>query len=166
MVSFMSDLSAPLVLPPRPFGSIETAKTAEGRRARKEQAVSTVEDDIGVSAKSLQLEQIRSMALRNHDGQHPPMTSQPQTTTTGEYLTAMPPIPMIVHCHHPASTSPLTPPLPPANIHALPTSTVWSSESHSESESSFGSNTDEAWNGGGSPTDAANLLLMLSRAAS
>jgi hypothetical protein len=45
----------------------ESAKTAEGRRVRKELAVSTVEDDIGVSAKSLQLEQIRSMAFQSED---------------------------------------------------------------------------------------------------
>lgn len=42
----------------------EAAKTAEGRRNRKEMAIFTVEEDIGVSAKTLQLEQIRTMALR------------------------------------------------------------------------------------------------------
>lgn len=46
----------------------ESAKTAEGRRVRKELAVSTVEDDIGVSAKSLQMEQIRSLAMHTDDG--------------------------------------------------------------------------------------------------
>jgi hypothetical protein len=45
----------------------EAAKTAEGRRTRKEMAIFTVEEDIGVSAKTLQLEQIRSMALRGDD---------------------------------------------------------------------------------------------------
>jgi len=44
----------------------ESGKTAEGRRVRKELAVSTVEDDIGVSAKSLQIEQIRSLAMHRH----------------------------------------------------------------------------------------------------
>lgn len=57
----------------------ESAKTAEGRRVRKELAVSTVEDDIGVSAKSLQLDQIRSLAFPPED--------------------IMPRIPMMVHCH-------------------------------------------------------------------
>ena len=42
----------------------ETAKTAEGRRVRKEQAIHTVEEDLGVNAKTLQLDQIRAMALR------------------------------------------------------------------------------------------------------
>lgn len=42
----------------------ESAKTAEGRRVRKELAIFTVEEDIGVSPKSLQMEQIRSLALR------------------------------------------------------------------------------------------------------
>ena len=36
----------------------EAAKTAEGRRYRKELAIVTVEEDIGVSAKSLQLEHL------------------------------------------------------------------------------------------------------------
>ena len=42
----------------------EVNKTAEGRRVRKEQAIHTVEDDIGVNQKSLQMEQIRNMAVR------------------------------------------------------------------------------------------------------
>ena len=45
----------------------EAAKTTEGRRYRKEMAIHTVEEDIGLSAKSLQLEQIRSMAIRGED---------------------------------------------------------------------------------------------------
>jgi hypothetical protein len=45
----------------------EEAKTAEGRRVRKEQAIHTVEEDLGVNAKSLQLDQIRAMALRLTD---------------------------------------------------------------------------------------------------
>jgi hypothetical protein len=42
----------------------ESAKTAEGRRVRKEEAVSTVED-IGINTRSLQLDQIRNMVLQN-----------------------------------------------------------------------------------------------------
>lgn len=57
------DMSAVLTL--KRVEPCEAAKTAEGRRHRKEMAISTVEDDIGVSAKSLQLDQIRSMALRD-----------------------------------------------------------------------------------------------------
>jgi hypothetical protein len=45
----------------------ETAKTVEGRRVRKEQAIHTVEEDLGVNAKSLQMDQIRAMALRLTD---------------------------------------------------------------------------------------------------
>lgn len=70
----------------------ESAKTAEGRRVRKELAVSTVEDDIGVSAKSLQLEQIRAMALRS--------------TTMDDHhhvsaAVAHNDIPLVVHCPTP-----------------------------------------------------------------
>jgi hypothetical protein len=42
----------------------EVNKTVEGRRVRKEQAIHTVEDDIGVNQRSLQLEQIRNLAVR------------------------------------------------------------------------------------------------------
>lgn len=42
----------------------ESAKTAEGRRVRKELAIHTVEEDLGVNAKTLQMDQIRSMAIR------------------------------------------------------------------------------------------------------
>jgi hypothetical protein len=42
----------------------EAAKTAEGRRVRKELAIHTVEEDLGVNAKTLQMEQIRSLANR------------------------------------------------------------------------------------------------------
>jgi len=42
------------------------AKTVEGRRHRKEMALSIVEDDIGVSARSLQLDQIRISVLNDH----------------------------------------------------------------------------------------------------
>eukprot|EP00957_Ditylum_brightwellii_P120061 9161601-Ditylum_brightwellii.AAC.1 len=41
----------------------ESAKTAEGRRVRKEEAVNTVEN-IGISTRALQLEQIRGLTLR------------------------------------------------------------------------------------------------------
>jgi hypothetical protein len=41
----------------------DTSKTAESRRLRKEQAIRTVEEDLGVNAKSLQMEQIRSFSL-------------------------------------------------------------------------------------------------------
>lgn len=42
----------------------ESQKTAEARRVRKELALHTVEEDLGVNAKTLQLDQIRSLALR------------------------------------------------------------------------------------------------------
>ncbi len=42
----------------------EVAKTVEGRRLRKEQAIHTVEEDIGLNSKTLRMGQIRSMAAR------------------------------------------------------------------------------------------------------
>lgn len=70
----------------------DAAKTAEGRRVRKELAVSTVEEDIGVSAKSLQLDQIRSMALRRERSNCGYQQSE-------EAEERPPPIPLVVHCH-------------------------------------------------------------------
>ena len=43
----------------------ETARTAEGRRHRKELAKHTVEQDIGVSARTLQMDQIRCLTKRD-----------------------------------------------------------------------------------------------------
>ena len=59
----------------------ESAKTAEGRRVRKELAVSTVEDDIGVSTKSLHLDQMHALALQDMEMSHPLFQ-----------------IPLVVHC--------------------------------------------------------------------
>jgi hypothetical protein len=44
----------------------ETARTAEGRRHRKELAKHTVEQDIGVSPMALQMEQIRCLTKRDN----------------------------------------------------------------------------------------------------
>ena len=54
------DISSVLLL--RRVEPCDSAKTTEGRRVRKELAIHTVEEDLGVSAKTLQMEQIRSMA--------------------------------------------------------------------------------------------------------
>jgi hypothetical protein len=59
------DISAVLKL--KRVEPTETAKTVEGRRQRKELALHTVEEDIGLDAKKLQLDQIRSMAIRGED---------------------------------------------------------------------------------------------------
>jgi hypothetical protein len=56
------DISAVLKL--RRVEPNEIAKTVEGRRLRKELALHTVEEDIGLDAKKLQMDQIRSMAIR------------------------------------------------------------------------------------------------------
>jgi len=59
------DIASVLLL--RRVEPCETAKTVEGRRERKEQAIHTVEEDLGVNAKSLQMEQIRAMAVHGQD---------------------------------------------------------------------------------------------------
>lgn len=66
------DISAVLKL--RRVEPDEVAKTVEGRRLRKELAIHTVEEDIGLNSKALQMGQIRSMAVRgecapSHRGQ-------------------------------------------------------------------------------------------------
>ena len=59
------DISSVLLL--RRVEPCETAKTTEGRRVRKELAIHTVEEDLGVSAKTLQMDQIRSMMAQRGD---------------------------------------------------------------------------------------------------
>jgi HSF-type DNA-binding len=69
----------------------DAAKTVEGRRQRKEKALFTVEEDIGLNSKTLQLDQIRTMAIRGEvfgtdsdcvgaTGNHLPST--PRSTVT------------------------------------------------------------------------------------
>lgn len=69
-----------------------TPKTAEGRRHRKEQAIHTVEEDLGVNAKTLQMEHIQSLLVRGcsaattiDDNNAPPMTNS-TTFMTGAIL--------------------------------------------------------------------------------
>lgn len=45
----------------------DAGKTVEGRRKRKEKALHTVEEDIGLTSKTLQLDQIRTMAIRGEE---------------------------------------------------------------------------------------------------
>jgi len=56
------DVSAVLKL--RRVEPDEVVKTVEGRRLRKELAIHTVEEDIGLNSKTLQMDQIRSMTVR------------------------------------------------------------------------------------------------------
>lgn len=55
------DISSVLML--KRVEPCEAAKTAEGRRVRKEEAARTVED-IGISTRALQMEQIRQLAIK------------------------------------------------------------------------------------------------------
>jgi hypothetical protein len=132
-----ADISSVLML--KRVEPCESAKTAEGRRVRKELAVSTVEEDIGVSAKSLQLQQIRSMAVcRDDDGE-------------SSYSSDMKPqIPLVVHCHGANSTTTTT-----FEGGFIPTSDgSWMSITSNSTESSDAESDNKS---------AANLLLMLSK---
>lgn len=55
-----------LVLKLKRVEPCETARTVEGRRQRKELAKHTVEQDIGVNSRTLQMEQIRSLTMRGN----------------------------------------------------------------------------------------------------
>jgi hypothetical protein len=119
----------------------ELAKTAEGRRYRKELAIHTVEEDIGVSAKTLQMEQIRTMALRGEED---------------AFLRAIPPV------------TPEDPSIP-REVHDVPTDDSSGSNYNSSSfcnEDSEDTNTyaseEESIS---ADAAAANVLLMLSKAS-
>lgn len=144
----------------------ESAKTAEGRRVRKELAIFTVEEDIGVSPKTLQMEQIRSLAMRagvEDLVQDPSLLPCP--------LQAAPPVPTEVLCH--LSPSILVAPLFPRlsqTRQVSPTAEQTMIEGHSsqettsikteEEEEPEKSNEDAA----DGDVGAANLLLMLAKA--
>jgi HSF-type DNA-binding len=67
----------------------ETARTAEGRRQRKELAKHTVEQDIGVSARTLQMDQIRCLTKRdNSDGSY--MEEQVQPSVVDHFDSPIP----------------------------------------------------------------------------
>jgi hypothetical protein len=145
----------------------EAAKTAEGRRNRKEMAIFTVEEDIGVSAKTLQLEQIRSMALRGDDDalfgattMHPSF----QPPTQQQHQEEQPPL-----CHYQQEETQMMmmhdqqqPPIP-REVH-VPTD----ASSGSNCGSSYSHENSEDYNGMVSTSEedpasasAANVLLML-----
>lgn len=135
------DISSVLQL--RRVEPCEEAKTAEGRRHRKEMAIHTVEEDIGVSPKSLQLEQIRSLALRGEHFLCPPPPPQPPLITAPSHITFSPPIPIEVHVPTDLSSN-YSNTNPPTPEESLP----------SEEEEAPGDNASE---------NAANVLLMLAR---
>ncbi len=117
----------------------ETAKTTEGRRQRKELAKHTVEQDIGVSAKTLQLEQIRSLALHGEDLLFSESQMKNLRATVGSKI--------------------------PTEVHFV----TDSSSIENCGSSGFSMDDDMACSGGfetddGASESAANVLLMLSRA--
>ncbi len=117
----------------------EAAKTAEGRRIRKEEAAKTVED-IGVSTHALQLEQIRQLARKDMESNYDDSNSIPPLEIT-------PPIPSYVHCEEESDSKPTS-----------PTPSLASSSHKDEEQADFIS---------AYPTtdDAANLLMMFSKSA-
>jgi len=101
----------------------ESAKTSEGRRVRKELAVSTVEDEIGVSGKILQLEHMRHLLQQDLE------------------LGIVPnQIPLVVHCSPEQSQ--------PSALRPLASPMSWSaSDDHAVSDnSSLSDNDDDAAN--------------------
>ena len=142
----------------------ESAKTAEGRRVRKEMAIFTVEEDIGVSPKSLQMEQIQSLATRAGGVESilKDISLMPRPVNDSDY--AAPPVPTEVHCHHMAAP-PAFPSLSSSRrvsstgssrLPSSPTDHYLSSASNSHCPSQ-----DQSGDPGDN-IDAANLLLMLS----
>ena len=120
----------------------EAAKTAEGRRVRKEEAAKTVED-IGINTRALQMEQIRQLAIKATE------SSDDDTALSQPMKLSSPPIPSYVNCKEEVRAPRLSP------------TPSLASSSLSQREDDF---TDfiSAY-----PTtdDAANLLLMFSKSA-
>jgi len=121
----------------------EAAKTAEGRRLRKEEATHTVAD-IGISTRDLQAEQIRQLAVK--------AVESSDDESSDMLITSTPPIPTYVHCAQDVdneSTSSSTHP----SFGSTPSSPR--NEKPAYEMSSTYPTTD----------DAANLLMMFSKSA-
>jgi len=138
----------------------ELQKTAEGRRQRKEMAMHTVEEDLKIDPKTMQLEQIHSLGRKG--------AAAPTTTTTSTMASPMmtdhtliPSIPMEIAFANSRLSSPLQ---QHHHDHATTTeNTVVSDDTQSASSSvvpAHHHHNDVVDDSMG----AANLLLMLSRA--
>jgi HSF-type DNA-binding len=79
----------------------ESVKTSEGRRVRKELAMSTIEEDLGVSAQSIQLQQFYVIS------------EERPKIAADELFTVQPPIhintPYLEHCNWSSASTPLVP---------------------------------------------------------
>lgn len=142
----------------------EAAKTVEGRRVRKELAISTVEEDLGVSSKAFQVQQIKAVSVGG--------TQIPSSTCVRNQNRILNPVPFEIHC----PSIPIKPRLACANIIYSASDTESGNEDNAcqprryscdtRTQSTVGmvshdsydcaSNSDES-------TCAANLLLMLSK---
>lgn len=154
----------------------ESSKTAEGRRVRKEEAASTVED-IGINTRTIQLEQIRHLAVKGIEQKEEyennriistsPVVPIPaivncQVSQTGTESTASnsssnmsttsPPVPTSVHVT--TFTCPVTTTATPPTIHVP--QQIYPTMSTTIPASVTSDTTAD---------DAANLLIMLSRSA-
>ena len=128
----------------------ELQKTAEGRRQRKEMAMHTVEEDLKIDPKTLQLEQIQSLARRGiQSAANAPMNH-----------TLIPSIPLEIAF----SKLPLAPPPPlPSNPQQMVDNVV-SDDTQSRSSSTASSVDRPNETGVEDSMGAANLLLLLSKA--
>lgn len=122
-----------------------TGRTAEDRRVRKEEATMTVQD-LGLDTKQLQREQLRNLALRAPDQQF----IAPGTASSQDVQHHHQPYSMIVHRHTPTMT----------------TTDYSSSAPPSDDDQSMSWSVDAEASVSHTADDAANLLLMLSRATS
>jgi hypothetical protein len=141
------DVSAVLKL--RRVEPNEAAKTVEGRRQRKELALHTVEEDIGLDAKRLQLDQIRSMAIRGEDaaagGLHIKGLVLPPAFTSKTWVGVD--IPRIV------------------NVHSNSVDDSSDSQSEPDAHHENGKSSLACFNPLENNTAAANMLLMLAKSS-
>lgn len=143
-----SDVSSVLSL--RRVEPCEAAKTAEGRRLRKEEATHTVAD-IGVSTRAIQAEQIRQMAVKAAES-----SSDDDEDHEVISFSHAPPIPSIVHCRTTTEATNFTLPAVPAKAVSYVSSDMDVAEEETKTEVSSTYPTTD---------DAANLLLLFSKSA-
>ena len=157
-----ADISSVLTL--KRVEPCDLQKTAEGRRQRKEMAMHTVEEDLKIDPRTLQLQQIQNLTrvatvpTKDLTTGHPPLPTVPLEIAFAPRQTPL----VVDHYHHVVAPSRPTP--VQHHHHHRHHATVVSddTQSRASSSSSHASETAEDEMDDDS-LDAANLLLLLSR---
>mmetsp|Transcript_22261 Transcript_22261/g.27293 ORF Transcript_22261/g.27293 Transcript_22261/m.27293 type:complete len:371 (+) Transcript_22261:160-1272(+) len=140
----------------------ESSKTAEGRRVRKEEAANTVED-IGISTRSIHLDQIRHLAHKGPPESEKANIIQPINATNHEIVSSIS-LPTVSICQNESMLETSNVSLLPLQNSMISVRTITESQRETTSTTSSSTSTCTTLNDT-TTDDAANLLIMLSKSA-